>query len=215
MIEKQPWLELNTAQLFALMRAPIAGIDRGVDHPSRRKLRELLRAGESVLDIGCQTGVEYQGLSEHGPAVEYTGVELSPAAVQLAQKYFPDATFLVGDVQQGLDLDDKSFDTVFCRHLLEHLSDIDRAIPEMIRLARERIILVFFLAPRDLDGVVKIDLQYEGDDVYNHVYDRGYLDRFLDSGARVSVYSGLGGTPVSPDEENMIIEAWLSDAPRS
>jgi SAM-dependent methyltransferase len=211
-IEKQPWLELNTAQLFALMRAPIGGLERGVDHPSRRKLRELLRPGESVLDIGCQTGVEYQGLSEHGPPVRYTGVELSPAAVQLAQKYFPDATFLVGDVQQGLDLDDQSFDTVFCRHLLEHLSDIDRAIPEMLRLARQRIIMVFFLAPRDLDGAEKVDLQYEGEDVYNHVYDWGYLNRLLAPCERVSVYSGLGGTPVSPDEENVIVEAWVRDA---
>lgn len=210
MIEKQPWLQLNAAQQFALMRTPLADIDRGVDHPSRRKLRELLRPGESVLDIGCQTGVEYQGIAEHGPPVRYTGVELSPAAVRMAQRYFPDATFHVGDVQQGLDLDDKSFDTVFCRHLLEHLSDIDRAIPEMVRVARERIIIVFFIAPRDLDGPEKVDLQYEGDAVYNHVYDRHYVEGFLAACASVIVYPGLGGTPVAPSEENVLIEGWLS-----
>jgi SAM-dependent methyltransferase len=209
-IEKQPWLQLNTAQLFALMRAPVAGIDRGIEHPSRRKIRELLRPGESVLDVGCQTGVEYQGIAEHGPPVRYTGVELSPVAVQMAQRYFPGATFRVGDIQQGLEFADKSFDTVLCRHLLEHLSDIDRAVPEMLRLARDRIIIVFFLAPRDLHGPDKVDLQHEGDRVYNHVYDRQYFEGLLASCAHVKAYPGLGGTPVAPDEQNQLVEAWLT-----
>jgi hypothetical protein len=60
-----------------------------------------------------------------------------------------------------------------------------------------------------LGGVDKVDMQYEGDAVYNHVYDSGYFDGFLAGCAQVAAYPGLGATPVAPGEENLLIEAWL------
>lgn len=206
---KQPWLRKTEGEMIDFMRRPVAGIDRGVDHPSRRKLRELLRQGESVLEIGCNGAVEYEGLRRYGPRVAYTGVDLAPGAVRAAQGLFPEGTFRVGDVLGGLDFPDRSFDTVFCRHLLEHLPDIDRALPEMLRLARDRIIVILFLPLEELRGRRKLDRRYEGKATYTHTYDRSYFYGYLAACPRVTEYRHLGPYPPAPNLHNVLIEAWL------
>lgn len=206
---KQPWLRKTEAEMIRFMRQPADGIHRGVDHPSRRKLRELQRHGESVLEIGCDGAVEYEGIRRYGPPVRYTGVDLAPSAVSAARRLFREATFRLGDVLQGLDFPDRAFDTVFCRHVLEHLPDIDRALPEMLRLARDRIIVVLFLPLEDLRGRKKVDRRYEGAAAYTHTYDRSYFYGYLAACDRVTEYRNLGPYPPAPRVQNVVVEAWL------
>ena len=42
----------------------------------------------------------------------------------------------------GLPFPDGSFDTVICAHVLEHVRDFDRALAELLRTARERVVIV-------------------------------------------------------------------------
>jgi ubiquinone/menaquinone biosynthesis C-methylase UbiE len=49
--------------------------------------------------------------------------------------------FCVADVTL-LPFGDKSFDTVVCAHTLEHVSDIQRALSEVRRVCRKRLIVV-------------------------------------------------------------------------
>jgi len=42
----------------------------------------------------------------------------------------------------GLSFPDRSFDTVVCTHTLEHVLDLPRAVAELRRVARDRVIIV-------------------------------------------------------------------------
>src|SRR5437588_7937063 len=93
---------------------PVLGglLDRNVDEETR------------CLDVGCGAGQTYaQTVSRH--AASYTGVDVSPAAVELAREAGLEA-HLVDDASR-LPFDDGSFDTAICIEVFEHLFAPDGA----------------------------------------------------------------------------------------
>jgi SAM-dependent methyltransferase len=57
--------------------------------------------GASVLDVGCGLGDFFGWLSETGQRVRYTGIDITPAMVEIAAKRFPDAQFEVCNILEG------------------------------------------------------------------------------------------------------------------
>lgn len=74
-----------------------------------------------------------------------TGLDLSSAAVararERARRFSFDAHFLVGDAE-SLAFADHSFDIVAVHDGLHHLADPERAIGEMARVARHRVLIL-------------------------------------------------------------------------
>jgi SAM-dependent methyltransferase len=68
--------------------------------------------GHSVLDIGCGFGDFYQYLKDAGISVDYTGIDICPAFIDVGHQRFPEAHFQFADVQQE-DLGRK-FDYIVC-----------------------------------------------------------------------------------------------------
>ncbi|MFH1282522.1 MAG: class I SAM-dependent methyltransferase [bacterium] len=72
---------------------------------SRQKIRYdvFLRIGElngaSLLDVGCGLGDFYQYLLDKGIKLEYTGIDICPAFIDVCKQRFPNGTFLVADIQ--------------------------------------------------------------------------------------------------------------------
>jgi SAM-dependent methyltransferase len=72
----------------------------------RRRLRfQILTevgvtSGVSVIDIGCGFGDYFGYLRDAGIAVDYLGVDINPELVEVAQRKYPEAQFIVSDVQQ-------------------------------------------------------------------------------------------------------------------
>lgn len=90
-----------------------------------------------VLDVGCGDGYGMQLIKDMGFEVE--GVDLLPSRVKLAT----DRGFKVTQApQEALPFEDKSFDTVFSSHTLEHSFDVDKAISELHRVAKRGILVV-------------------------------------------------------------------------
>lgn len=54
----------------------------------------------SVLDIGCGSGDFYGFLAGRGFAGVYTGIDITPAMVEAAEKRFPEARFFAGDIMK-------------------------------------------------------------------------------------------------------------------
>ncbi|HJJ36380.1 MAG TPA: class I SAM-dependent methyltransferase [Methanocorpusculum sp.] len=90
-----------------------------------------LEPSDLVLETGCGNGKTLQPLITKGYRV--VGIDIAREAVGLAGS----AQALVGDIR-ALPFPDCTFDAVFCRHVLGHLSapDRSRAASELLRVVR-------------------------------------------------------------------------------
>ncbi len=96
-------------------------------------LRLLPKNRSSVLDIGARDGHFSRLLTEY--FVEVTALDLERPSFEI-----PRVVTVAGDVTQ-LDFASDSFDCVFCAEVLEHISEIQRACSEIIRVAKHEIIV--------------------------------------------------------------------------
>jgi SAM-dependent methyltransferase len=98
---------------------------------------EILRqAVGSVLEVGCGRG-HLAGLLAATHDVTACDMVIRP---ELAARR-PGITFREENLT-GLSFPDQSFDTVICTHTLEHVLDLPRAVAELRRAARRRLIVV-------------------------------------------------------------------------
>lgn len=106
--------------------------------------------GRRVLEIGCGLGTDGAQFAMAG--ADYTGVDLTAAAVELARKRFElfqmPGTFRVADAEK-LDFPDKSFDIVYSHGVLHHTPDTAGAIREVFRVLRPGGRAVVMLYHRD------------------------------------------------------------------
>ena len=92
--------------------------------------------GHKILDVGCGRGLLARRLSELFGAVVGCDIVLDPALVSSER-----LRFVPGSVED-LPFADDEFDTVVCTHTLEHVQRIDRALSELRRVAKRRLIVV-------------------------------------------------------------------------
>lgn len=104
-------------------------IPAAADFASTRGLR--------VLEIGCGMGTDGAQFAKAG--ADYTGIDLTDAAVELARKRFQvsglKGEFRVADAER-LDFPDASFDLVYSHGVLHHTPDIEAAVREIHRVLK-------------------------------------------------------------------------------
>jgi SAM-dependent methyltransferase len=91
------------------------------------------RAGSRLLDVACGSGGFLQRARARG--LEVVGLDVSPAAIELAAKRLPGADLRVGDAEQ-LPFELSSFDLVTCLGSLEHFPSPQRGAAEIARVVR-------------------------------------------------------------------------------
>jgi ubiquinone/menaquinone biosynthesis C-methylase UbiE len=102
------------------------------------------RARGDVLEVAVGTGLN---LPTYPPDVRVTGIDLSPAMLEIARARATEAGREV-DLREGdahsLPFPDSSFDTVVCTFSLCNIPDIERAVDEMKRVLKPegRLVLV-------------------------------------------------------------------------
>jgi SAM-dependent methyltransferase len=93
--------------------------------------------GLRVLEIGCGMGTDGAQFARAG--ANYTGVDLTDAAVELARQRFQvsglKGEFRVADAER-LDFPDASFDLVYSHGVLHHTPDIEAAVREIHRVLK-------------------------------------------------------------------------------
>src|SRR5215510_1965072 len=103
-----------------------------------------------VLEIGCGLGTDGAQFAKAG--ADYTGLDLTDAAIELARRRFElfdlKGTFLVADAEQ-LDFADNSFDVVYSHGVLHHTPDTSGAVREIHRILRPGGRAVVMLYHRD------------------------------------------------------------------
>ena len=95
--------------------------------------------GDSVLDVGCGSGMAISVIKSINPQRECTGIEPTNDLVDIwnLRKL---------NVKNGsatdIPFDDNSFDTVYSSHVLEHIQDDLLAAKEMLRVAKKRALII-------------------------------------------------------------------------
>ena len=103
--------------------------------------------GSSICDVGCGTGalLTYVRREARESFAEMVGVDMIEP-----DKPIGDGITFVCNWVEDLHFADKSFDTVVCTHVIEHILDMRRAIAELRRIAHRRLIIV---VPREREGL--------------------------------------------------------------
>jgi SAM-dependent methyltransferase len=109
-------------------------------------LKAGLRRGMSVVDFGCGVGLVTALLADFaGPEGQVVGLDASAAQLAQARERMPAGGTNFRFVEASATdtgLPPASFDLVYCRFLLLHLSDPERALREMAALLKPNGVLV-------------------------------------------------------------------------
>lgn len=109
------------------------------------KLTELKKV-KNVLEIACGPGIDIEFLEkEYGENLpfSYTGLDYTPKFIEMLKEKYPQHTFVEADAMD-VPFEDKTFDVVYTRHSLEHVSDPHKELDEMFRLAKKYLIIGWF-----------------------------------------------------------------------
>ena len=140
----------QTARLKEVWDEDAAGYDKKIGWFERKLFGEdnrswaCSRARGDVLEVAVGTGLN---LPNYRPDARVTGIELSPAMLDLA-KQRARGLGREFDLREGdahdLPFEDASFDSVVCTFSLCNIPDVDRAVGEMKRVLKTggKLILV-------------------------------------------------------------------------
>ena len=97
--------------------------------------------GESVLDVGCGTGISLEPLLECG--LNTTGIDPSPYMLEIASDKLGQKADLYRGFAEDLPFDDNSFNHATFFTSLEFVEDPAKAIEEACRVAKDRVFIGF------------------------------------------------------------------------
>ena len=118
-----------------------------VVHPHRKltiNALEELAPFESLLEGGCNCGPNLYLIKERFPGVKLAGIDVNEKAIEEAHRLLPDADIKIGDIEDKLPFEDKSFDIVLVDAVLMYVGPekIKGVMSELDRVAKRGIILI-------------------------------------------------------------------------
>ncbi|KAJ4297997.1 hypothetical protein N0V90_005896 [Kalmusia sp. IMI 367209] len=135
-----------------------------------------------ILDLGCGPGTITTGLARYVPQGSITGVDLTPEVIAQAKELAskkeggapPNLAFKTGNVLEGLEFEDASFDVVWMSQVLVHVPEPVKALREVRRVLKEG----GFVADREGDWPFRFHpylpgLQLKNKYMYDMVITRG------------------------------------------
>tara|TARA_Y100001970_G_C13950014_1_gene707752 strand:+ start:139 stop:783 length:645 start_codon:yes stop_codon:yes gene_type:complete len=162
------------------------------DSKDRKFVRTLFK-GDTLLDAGCGVCPEYFGLSESNINIDYTGVDITPKIVEYNKS--KGINCIQGSLM-NLPFDNNIFDTTHSRHVLEHMSEVEQPLNEMIRVSKQRVINVFFInfSTREFEhDIKKIQM---GTEVYHNAYNRIKIEQLLKNNPKVKSFKWFEGEEI-------------------
>lgn len=153
-------------------------------NPMRRAILEAtIAVSKSVLEVGCATCIDYELFKETN--INYVGLDLTHRLLLLAKDYTPSVTLMHGDGRK-LPFQSGSFDSSYCKDVLEHLlpNDYKMVIKELWRVAKKQILVCLFGDTRERNEIeYKIHCTtnnniQDGPVYFNHYAENKLMDFF-------------------------------------
>lgn len=98
---------------------------------------------QRMLEVGCGPGVDYAGAVNTNPAIDYTGIDITPQMVEHCSSTYPNGRFLQGDITR-LPFENATFPFVYCKDVLNHLDDWEAGFSELYRVSQRFVLVNFF-----------------------------------------------------------------------
>lgn len=112
----------------------------------RELIVHLLDGYESVLDVGCGNGLVYKAIKEANKEFKiYKGIDLSAKFIEACKVLYPERQWEWGDANK-LEEPDESYEVVLLYHIFESMPAYEQAIKEALRVAKKKVIIVFWTA---------------------------------------------------------------------
>ena len=146
--DRLPWLsDQEIGAYYTLLADTFIRRKTDLNRASAEAVFERVK-GKTVLDIACGSGWLSGELAKRG--FQVTGADILPPKNEGGQS----PIFCAADVG-SLPFADRSFDTVICAHTLEHVRDTQKALSELRRVCRQRLIVI---VPRQREYRYTFDL---------------------------------------------------------
>lgn len=149
---------------------------------------------ESLLDIPCGLCIDFFGLQYAGVSVDYYGIDITQKLVALARQ--KQLNVWLGTIE-NIPSESSCFDICYARHILEHLDYYEKALSELIRVARKEALVVFFIKPHDAPDFIDF-AELDGHIVCHNRYNRTKLETYVRNHAKVL---NIAWESVSENEE--------------
>ena len=156
------WSQTSAIDYYAKHRNQVSDL-----YPSELVfLPRVLFPGAKVLDVGCASGGFFSIMRSLEPDIEYTGIDISGAAIELAKQKNPEARFLVTD---GIEIpfEDHTFDLVHCTSVLVIEPNYKALLKEMYRVSNRFVLadirLLKNIANRPELGDFRYRIQFDGE----------------------------------------------------
>ncbi len=94
---------------------------------------------KTLLDVGTGTGIFAEAFAKH--KIRVTGIDPNTELLEIARTVLPDAEFLKGTAED-IPFPDESFDLVILIHVLHETDDMFKALFEVKRVARKRVVVL-------------------------------------------------------------------------
>lgn len=146
-----------------------AVLQREVGNRMLERLEWVRLKPETVLDVGCGTGVSTAALIKKYPKARVIGLDLAPAMLAIARRRAPwlrKPHCLCADAE-ALPLADASCDLLFSNLTLQWCEDPHRAFREFQRVLRPGGLLMF--STFGPDTLIELRQSWAAADRYNHV----------------------------------------------
>jgi histo-blood group ABO system transferase len=149
---------------------------------SKVYIRNLVKdAGyKTVLDVAAGLCDQYHGYKVDGIDVEYTAMDNCKYFIDKAKEQ--NIPIIDASIHSDVQVPDNTYDIVTARHIIEHLPNFRLGIDQMIRMAKQQVVIIFFIKPTDSEKI-----RYtENNDMYHNIYKRQDIDNYLDAKCTVS-----------------------------
>ncbi len=175
-----------------------------------RVLKDLVRDGDHVLDVGCGAGHYLRSLRNTlSCEFFYTGADATANYVELAQKAFAGekgVQFRRADAFH-LPFEESSFDIAMANNLFLHLPSIQKPLAELIRVAKKYVVVRTLIGSRSFRI---LDVEGSGDEFdetgepkrfhYYNIYSRAYLEHLLSKNKGVKNFQFVEDWAYDPEK---------------
>lgn len=139
----------------------------------------------SLVDIGCGNATEFFAYQKEYPELKYTGVDSSRI---LNERNYKLGVPMVLASAENTRLASNFAEVSFSRHVLEHQPKFQPVLNEIIRLASNVAIHIFFIPPGDDSEHIGYD---SSQNLYHNRYHKKDIEDYITSNYKVKNYEWI------------------------
>lgn len=124
------------------------GGGNGENHPSQLyAIEKYCESGQSFLDYGAGSGTTYEAILNkwNDMPFKYRGLDVIKKNADWCNEHFNTDVFKWNPTIHKIDEPSKSWDVVYSRHVVDHMSSFEGSMDEHKRVAKKLVIVVLWV----------------------------------------------------------------------